>query len=147
MASRRKGRGKGRNDAPEERAPITQPGPVPAMSLEQIEERLVKSILSGTLALHILRSSRKPLSGLVKELMDMEVEVGKFVGAAVQMHAESLKRTEMKGMLAGALSFIPIPTTAPPPINPKNIKPSLQIPKRTKWRLARGKARKNRIRH
>lgn len=83
------------------------------MSLEQIEEGLVKSILSGTLALHILRSSRKPTSKLVRELLDIDVEVGRFVGQALQMHAEHIKVAIPNGALASALSFIPIPSGEP----------------------------------
>lgn len=78
------------------------------MSLQQIEERLLKSVLSGTLALHILRNSRTPTSELLEELMNVEAEVGQFVGQAMQMHVESLKATNLKGVLAGALSFIPL---------------------------------------
>lgn len=90
--------------------------PKVAMSLEQIEERLVKSILSGTLALHILRSSRKPTCELVEELLDIEVQVGEFVGQAMQMHTRNSKAPNLRGALASALSFIPI---APPPASKK----------------------------
>lgn len=44
----------------------------------------------------------------MKELLDLEVEVGQFVGTAMQMHAESLKAMSFEGVLAGALSFIPM---------------------------------------
>lgn len=79
-----------------------------AMSLAQIEERLVKSILSGSLALHILRNSRKPTSRLVNDLLEIEMEVGFFVGQAMQMHSRSLRTANLDGMLASALSFIPM---------------------------------------
>lgn len=86
----------------------------------------MRSVLSGTLALHVLRNTRKPVSLLVKELMDIEMEVGQFVGAAMQMHAETLKASKLRGMLAGALSFIPIPTTgsglhSTNPVEPKSL--------------------------
>lgn len=76
------------------------------MSLDQIEEHLVKSVLSSTLALHILRNSRKPTSKLVNELLEIEMDVGQFVGRAMQMHAKSLKALSMGGGLANTLSFI-----------------------------------------
>ncbi|MBY0315670.1 MAG: hypothetical protein K2Q26_09135 [Bdellovibrionales bacterium] len=89
--------------------PIGQPlAKKTATSLEQIEERLVKSILASTLALHILRSSRKPTFKLVNELLEMEFQVGQFVGRAMKMHSESLKSTNLKGALANALSFTPL---------------------------------------
>ena len=77
-------------------------------SLAKIEERLVKSILSATLALHILRSSRKPTSQLTRELLDIEFDVGRFVGMAMQT-----KERNLKGALAGAVSFIPFPAKSP----------------------------------
>lgn len=78
------------------------------MSLDQIVERLVRSILSGTLALQILRNSRKPTYKLVNELLEIEMEVGQFVGRAMHMHAKSFKASNMGGMLANTLSFIPM---------------------------------------
>lgn len=79
------------------------------LSLEHVEERLNKSILSAALALYILRNSTEPTSKLIKELIQIEIEVGKFVGQALEMH---IKRTKMfwrkSGFLAGALSFIPM---------------------------------------
>ncbi len=86
------------------------------ISLEQIEERLVKSLLSGTLALHILRSSRKPMSKLAEELLGIEIEVGRFVGEAMKLHSQNLRATKLRGSIANTLSFIPI-STAPPSEN------------------------------
>lgn len=83
--------------------------PQPRISLEQIEERLVKNLLRGSLALQILRGSRKPVSRLMKELVEIEIEVGQFVGQAMQMHVDSIKATNFQGVLASALSFIPLP--------------------------------------
>ena len=98
---------------------ISSPNPIqphPLMSLEQIEERLIKNILRGSLALQILRGSRKPVSRLMKELIEIEVEVGQFVGQAMQMHVDSVKATNFQGVLASALSFIPIPVSQRPQI-------------------------------
>lgn len=91
------------------------------LSLDQIEEHLVKSVLSGTLALHILRNSRKPASKILEDLFSIEADVGRFVGVAMQMHTEHQKTLNLKGVLAGALSFIPIQakTQASKPTLPK----------------------------
>jgi hypothetical protein len=98
------------------------------LSLDQIEERLVKSVLSGTLALHILRNSRKPTPKLLEDLFSIEAEVGRFVGVAMQMHTEHQKPPNLKGVLAGALSFIPIQG------RPQASKPSLSKPKKKSGR-------------
>lgn len=78
------------------------------MSLEQIEEHLVKSILRGTLALHVLRNSRKPASKLIHDLLEIEMQVSQFVGHTTRVHAKELKDTLQKGALANVFSFMPI---------------------------------------
>lgn len=105
------------------------------MSLEQIEERLVKSVLSNALALHILRSSQKPTSKLVDELLEIEIQVGQFVGHAMQMHIENLKASNMEGMLANALSFVSLggtPGTQFPLLPPRSMGDSTALRKRNR---------------
>lgn len=143
------GRIKGKKDIAEKapRGRVTQVEPL-TMSLEQVEERLMRSVLSGTLALHVLRNTRKPVSLLAKELMEIEMEVGQFVGAAMQMHAETLKASKLRGTLAGALSFIPIPTTGlglRSTTQPKP-KPLINQPTRIKKKANPNKARKSHAR-
>ena len=102
----------------------------PRMSLEQIEERLVKNLLRGSLALQILRGSQKPVSKLLKELLEIEVEVSQFIGQAMQMHADNIKDTNFQGVLASALSFIPMPVAH---------RPQIQSPSSNTWNSTMGK--------
>lgn len=104
--------------------------PQPRMSLEQIEERLVKNILRGSLALQILRGSQKPVSKLMRELLEIEIEVSQFVGQAMQIHADNIKATNFQGVLASALSFIPIPVAQ---------RPQIQSPSSNTWNSTMGK--------
>ena len=113
-----------------------------AMSLEQIEERLLKSVLGGTLALYVLRSSRKPTSRLVNELLEIEVEVGQFVGRAMQMHVENLKAANLKGSLANALSFISLNSMNEGPLQAPPQTSAPDAPRSKKRRLGRPKSKK-----
>ena len=77
-------------------------------TLQQIESRLMKNILAQSLALEIIRNSQKPSSELISELIDIEAAVGEFVGQALQQStAKHKNKIDLKGALAGALSFVP----------------------------------------
>lgn len=80
-----------------------------APTLRQIESRLMKNILGNSLALEIIRNSQKPTSELIAELIEIEARVGEFVGETLQQTAAKHKgKIDLKGALAGALSFMPI---------------------------------------
>ncbi|MFP5458502.1 MAG: hypothetical protein ACLGG7_07200 [Bacteriovoracia bacterium] len=69
----------------------------------EIEERLNDTILACTLALKIVRNSDKPVGALMDELMTLEMNVGSFIGQALQTRPEELK-TAARGALAGVFS-------------------------------------------
>lgn len=77
------------------------------MSFDEIEEKLTANILKSILALYLLKNSRIPMSNLVDDLFDMEIEVGRFIAEALQGSAKPLSKN-LKGLLASALSFIPL---------------------------------------
>lgn len=77
------------------------------LSLGHVEEQLEKSILKAALALYILKNSREPASKLVRDLLQMEIEVGKFVGQVLEMRAGRMEVICQEGLLASTLSFIP----------------------------------------
>ena len=80
-----------------------------APTLRQIESRLMKNILGNSLALEIIRNSQKPTSEIIAELIEIEARVGEFVGETLQQTAAKHKgKIDLKGALAGALSFMPI---------------------------------------
>lgn len=80
---------------------------VAGLSLFQIEERLEKSILKATLVLYILKNLGKPTSKVIRDLLQMEIEVGKFIGQAREMNTEQIEALFEEGFLASTLSFIP----------------------------------------
>lgn len=71
----------------------------------QIEERLNDVILECTLALKIVRNSHKPIRELMDDLMTREMNVGHFIGNALQARPEELK-TASRGALAGVFLTI-----------------------------------------
>lgn len=84
-----------------------------APSLRQIESRLMKNILAQSLALEVVRNSDKSTSQLLSELMEIEMRVGEFVGEALkQATTQHKNKVDLRGALAGALSFIPIPKSS-----------------------------------
>lgn len=78
--------------------------------LREIEARLIKNILAQSLALQIIKSSRKPSSELLADLLHIEAQVGEFVGIALEKAGGQPGKIDFKGVLAGALSFIPMKT-------------------------------------
>ena len=76
----------------------------------QIEESLSNVILASSLALKIIKGSRKPVSELVDELLEIEVQVAEFLGESLKPNDGSYSKVDLRGSLARALSFIPIKT-------------------------------------
>lgn len=77
------------------------------MSFDEIEEKLTANALKTILALYLLKNTRKPMSSLVRELCDIEIEVGRFIANAIQDNTNPLPQN-FKGLLSSALSFIPL---------------------------------------
>ena len=77
------------------------------LTSDEIEERLLNSLLCGIIALHMLRSSHKPFSILIKELAKTELEVGLFISK--MMDAENKGRKfnipDLEHVLQGALAI------------------------------------------
>lgn len=100
--------------------------------LRQIESQLTKNILAQSLALEIIRNSRKPTSELISEPMEIEVHVGEFVREALrQPEGKHRNPVDLRGALAGALSFIPIR-----PMRPRNEQKG--VLRKLVWRALRG---------
>lgn len=83
------------------------------------------TILASSLALKVLKGVRKPTSQLIQELLEIEFQVGQFVGEAVKIHVEQMRALNLKGALANALSTMPLggsrpvmPTRADPKLLP-----------------------------
>lgn len=104
------------------------------LTLEQIQERLNNTILASSLALKVLKGMRKPTSQLINELLEIEFQVGHFVGEAMKIHIQQMKRPNLRGTLANALSTVPLGnprlnTSAP-------AKPQLRAKKKQKKKSA-----------
>ncbi|MBX3032597.1 MAG: hypothetical protein KF865_01635 [Bdellovibrionaceae bacterium] len=83
-----------------------------APTLRQIESRLMKNLLAQSLALEILRNSQKPTADLISDLIEIEAQVGEFIGGALmQSTAKHKNKIDLRGVLAGALSLMPMPTS------------------------------------
>jgi hypothetical protein len=80
-----------------------------ALTTAQVESAL-RHILTSTLALYVLHNARKPIAQAVENLTDMELRAGHLVGLVLRLRAENLKTTDLKGTLAAAFSYIPIPS-------------------------------------
>lgn len=78
------------------------------LTLGEIEERLSNTILASSLALKVLKGVRKPTSQLIQELLDIEFQVGHFVGEAMKIHVEQMRAPNLRGVLANALSTMPL---------------------------------------
>lgn len=79
-----------------------------APALREIEAKLTKSILAQSLALQIIRNSKKPTSDLLAELVGIEAQVGEFVGQVLEKAGGDPGQVDLRGLLAGALSLIPM---------------------------------------
>lgn len=77
----------------------------PEGSLGKIEMRLLSGILVRSLALHMLRNRRTPLSEVLASLADMEGRVADFV--AKTLHQEIRDRLP-RGILGQAYAMIPL---------------------------------------
>ena len=73
---------------------------------EQIEDAL-RHILVSTLALYTLKNAKRPISTVIRELMDMECKASQLVGLILQLQAQNMRPRDLQGTLAGVLSFIP----------------------------------------
>lgn len=83
------------------------------LTLEDVENRLLKSVLTGTLALQMLKTSRKSVSHAIKELLDIEICAGQLISRAFEETRESRKPHNPRGALANAYSFLPMPSATP----------------------------------
>lgn len=108
------------------------------LDLEQTEKRLTLNILGQMLALYLLRNSKIPLSKLMQEIFDAEMEVGEFVSSVLQMQSEQMRN--LHGVLGNSLSVMPMRAfssmegkqTAAPPIKLKRRKSQQRSRKQTK---------------
>lgn len=110
-----------------------------AASLRQLEDQLIKTVLTGVGALHLIRNSHKPLQELIDELMTMEAEIGELVGQAMQMCIGNSNQRAAFGSLAGALSFIPLGSAQTGTTRATSFLPK---PPRTKGVASRSKLRR-----
>jgi hypothetical protein len=78
------------------------------LTLEQIQERLTDTMLASGLALKVLKNIRKPTSQLIEELLDIEFQVGHFVGKSMKMHTAQMIAPNLRGALANVLSTVPL---------------------------------------
>ncbi len=76
-----------------------------APTIARVEQELMTGLLTQALALKILKNSSKPASELLRELMDMEVEVGRFIGNTLATGAGRGSVSNCTGVLSGALAF------------------------------------------
>jgi hypothetical protein len=77
-----------------------------------------------TLAIYILRTARKPISKVVQELMEVEIKTAELVGQIMRLEKENPKIRNLRGILAGAYSFIPLPMNG---LTPMKLPPSLNL--------------------
>ena len=77
-----------------------------APTIARVEQELMTGLLTQALALKILKNSSKPASVLLRELIDIEVEVGRFIGSTLTAGAGKGPESNYTGALSGALSFV-----------------------------------------
>lgn len=78
------------------------------LTLEQIQDRLTNTMLASGLALKVLKNIRKPTSLLIQELLDIEFQVGHFVGESMKIHAAQMIAPNLSGALANVLSTVSV---------------------------------------
>ena len=79
-------------------------------------EIVLKQILMVTLAIYILRTARKPISKVVQELMEVEIKTAEIVSQIMKLEKENPRIRNLRGVLAGAFSFIHLPMNGLAPI-------------------------------
>ena len=77
------------------------------LTVDEIEERLLSSLLCGIIALHMLRSSHKSFPVLIKELSKIEIEVGLFISKIMSEEKQGRKfnTSDLQHVLKGALAI------------------------------------------
>lgn len=112
------------------------------VTLEQIEDRLNNTLLASALALKVLRGIRKPTSQLINELLEIEFQVGHFVGDAMKIHLGKAQSMNLKGTLANALSTIPLGGLQ----KEASLKNESEIPNKKRKQLSQKKIKRKKIR-
>ena len=76
------------------------------LELEKFENELVLGLLKKMLALYLIKNSKIPLSELMEELVDAEMQVGKFVSTA--LHGKGNRDQDFRGILGAVVSTMPL---------------------------------------
>ncbi len=113
-----------------------------SLTLEQIQERLTNTMLASGLALKVLKNIRKPTSQLIQELLDIEFQVGHFVGESMKIHAAQMIAPNLSGALANVLSTVPMGGRAVPDSSQKELSKNPQRRKKSKSKRTTRKRRK-----
>lgn len=112
-----------------------------AEKVEEQTEDAIKSLLTNILALYLLVTSRKPLSLVIDELIEAEVEAARIVHKAMPLKLPRAIITQnLRGVLCGALSLIPITQkesfSIEPPIETTVVEPKLESKAKPKKKLS-----------
>ncbi len=70
----------------------------------------LKSVLIGVLALYVLNESRKPVSELIEDLLEIEFQAGKLVGHINQLQKNTLQPISLDQTISRVISFVPLNT-------------------------------------
>lgn len=76
------------------------------LDLSQLDQQRVRDCLKLSLALYLLRNSRKPIHRVMDDIFNLEIEVGDFVAEALNLSGSNA--TVLHGILANTLSVIPM---------------------------------------
>lgn len=71
-----------------------------------LDSSYLREILKGALAAYVLTRSSEPISKVISDLYDIEIEAAGLVGEVITQ----TKDTQLRGSLASVFSFIPFDT-------------------------------------
>ena len=80
--------------------------PEVSLDLSQLDEQQVRDCLKLSLALYLIRNSRKPIHRVLDDILNLEIEVGDFVAEALNLYGSNAN--VLRGILANTLSVIPM---------------------------------------
>lgn len=70
-------------------------------------EIFLKQVLTISLALYVITTSKQPVSKVIQELIQVEYDAGILAGKLIGK--TKIKSSDIRGILAGVFSFIPLP--------------------------------------
>lgn len=77
-----------------------------ASELEKVENKLILNLLGKILALYLIKNSKTPLSELIEEIFDAEMQVGDFVSRVLRTSPDQSR--DLRGVLGNTIAIMPM---------------------------------------